>query len=146
MPVAHDSSSAAPLSEHDYRLLADFRSELRDFLHFSEDAAKAVGLHPQQHQAMLLICGSPHREAMTVGELAQKLKIRHHTAVELVNRMEAEGLVEKATDPTDGRRVLLRLTPLSEHLLRQLSASHKAELARLGPALKEILTHLGIFS
>jgi DNA-binding MarR family transcriptional regulator len=144
--VARDLSPSPPLSERDYQLLADFRGELRDFLHFSENAAREVGLHPQQHQAMLVICGAPDRDSISVGELAQKLRVRHHTAVELVNRMAAEGLVQKSPDPADGRRVLLRLTSRSQHLLRQLSASHKAELVRLGPALKEILTHLGIFS
>lgn len=141
---ARVSPATAPLSEHDYQLLADFRSELRDFLHFSENAAKAVGLHPQQHQALLVICGCSHPDSFTLGELAQRLKIRPHSAVELVNRMEAKGLVRKASDPTDGRRVLLHLTLRSEELLRELSATHKAELVRLAPALKEILTHFEI--
>lgn len=139
------SPSARLLSERDYRLLADFRGELREFLCFSENAAREVGLHPQQHQALLLICGSPGGSSFALGELAHRLKIRHHSAVELVNRMEAKGLVRKAADPADRRRVLLKLTPRSRKLLRELSTSHKAELARLAPALKEILTHFEIF-
>jgi DNA-binding MarR family transcriptional regulator len=138
--------SHSPLSEGDYALLADFRSELRKFLHFSKAAAKAAGVHPQQHQAMLIIRGSRERDSVTVGELALKLRVRHHTAVELAGRMEAEGLIRKTVNLADGRQVLIRLTPRSERVLRQLSAAHKAELARVGPALKEILTHLKIIS
>jgi DNA-binding MarR family transcriptional regulator len=129
-------------SEADYALLAAFRHELREFLHFSEKAARTAGVRPQQHQALLIIRGHPHGDAVTVGELALKLKTKHHSAVELVARMEKEGLVAKAADPEDGRRVLVRLTAQSERVLKKLSAAHKAELARVGPALKKILIHL----
>ena len=134
--------SSEAFSERDYALLAAFRQELREFLHFSEKAARAAGLHPRQHQALLAVRGYPRRDAVTVGDLAGKLKIRHHTAVELVNRMEAKGLIRKGGDPDDGRRVLVRLTGRGERALEKLSAAHKAELARVGPALKEILSHL----
>jgi DNA-binding MarR family transcriptional regulator len=137
-------SSNSTLSEDDYRHLADFRFELREFLHFSEAAAYAAGIHPQQHQALLTIRGSQTPDAVTVGELALRLKIKPHTALELVNRMVADDLLVTASDPGDGRRVLLRLTRHSERLLRKLSSAHKTELARIGPALKEILTHLQI--
>jgi DNA-binding MarR family transcriptional regulator len=137
------TSHPAPLSEHDYQLLADFRFELREFLHFSEMAAYDAGLHPQQHQALLVVRGSRHPE-VTVGEIALRLKVKPHTAVELINRMAAEGLVRKVADPQDGRRVLLQLTPRSERLLNKLSSAHKTELARVGPALEEILTHLRV--
>jgi len=136
---------AAP-SQTDYELLAAFRHELREFLHFSEQAARAAGVHPQQHQAMLAIRGFPKRDSITVGELALKLKIEPHSAVGLVARMETEGLVTKAADPHDRRRVLIRTTPRGERTLKHLSAAHKAELARVGPALKKILTHLKIIS
>jgi DNA-binding MarR family transcriptional regulator len=137
-------NSSSALSDDDYRHLADFRSELREFLHFSEAAAYAAGIHPQQHQALLMIRGSPQPDVVTVGELALRLKIKPHTALELVNRMVTENLLTTASDPADGRRVLLRLTRPGERLLGKLSAAHKAELARVGPALKEILTHLQI--
>ena len=137
---------SAALSETDYELLAAFRHELREFLHFSEQAARAAGVHPQQHQAMLVIRGFPKRDFVTVGELALKLKIKPHSAVELVARMETEGLVIKAEDPDDRRRVLIRTTARGKRALKHLSAAHKAELARVGPALKEILTHLKIIS
>jgi len=133
------------LSENDYHHLADFRFALREFLHFSELAAEAAGLHPQQHQALLVVRGSRNPD-VTVGEVALRLLIKPHTAVELINRMETEGLVQKKADPNDGRRVLIQLTPRSERLLGRLSVAHKAELTRVGPALKEILTHLRVLS
>lgn len=138
------ASASPPLSEDDYRHLADFRSELREFLHFSEAAAHEAGIRPQQHQALLIIRGSPLPHAITVGELALRLKIKPHTALELVNRMVNDDLLVRSVDPADGRRVLLRLTPRSATLLRRLSSVHKAELARIGPVLNQILTHLQI--
>jgi DNA-binding MarR family transcriptional regulator len=124
--------------------LAAFRHELREFLHFSENAARAAGLRPQQHQAMLVIRGFPADGSLTVGEIAAFLKVRHHSAVGLVGRMEANGLVAKVSDPADRRRVQVRLTARGQRTLERLSAAHKAELARVGPALKRILTHLKV--
>jgi DNA-binding MarR family transcriptional regulator len=140
------SKGRTPLSGNDYELLASFRQRLREFLHFSENAARSAGVHPQQHQALLAIRGSPGRSFLTVGEIASSLKIRHNSAVELVNRMESEGLVLKVADADDGRRVQIHLTRSSERVLKRLSVAHKAELARVGPALKEILTNLKIAS
>jgi DNA-binding MarR family transcriptional regulator len=126
----------------DYRHLAEFRHELRQFLHFSESAARGAGILPQQHQAMLVIHGFSPRAHLAVGELAAYLKIMHHSAVGLVTRMQAKGLVAKASDPADRRRVLVRLTARGVKTLQKLSAAHKSELARLGPALRQILIHL----
>jgi DNA-binding MarR family transcriptional regulator len=126
----------------DYRHLAEFRHELRQFLHFSESAARGAGVLPQQHQAMLVIHGFSSRAHMAVGELAAYLKIRHHSAVGLVTRMHAKGLVAKASDPSDRRRVLVRVTARGVKALEKLSAAHKSELARVGPALRQILNHL----
>jgi len=95
---------------------------------------------------MLAIRGFSKRNFITVGELALKLKIEPHSAAGLVARMETEGLVTKAADPDDKRRVLIRTTPRGDRALRHLSTAHKAELARVGPALKKILTHLEIIS
>jgi DNA-binding MarR family transcriptional regulator len=131
-------------TERDYELLAAFRHELREFLHFSEHAARAAGIPPQQHQAMLVIRGVPGRDYVTIGELALRLKIRPHSAVELAERMHEGGWVIKSADARDRRRVLIRLTPQGDQALRALSGAHKAELARVGPALKEILTHLNL--
>lgn len=130
------------VSKTDYENLAAFRSALREFLHFSEAEALAAGLQPQQHQAMLVIRGFPDRDFVTVSELASCLRIRHHSAVGLVNRMEAERLVVKTQDPDDRRQVFIRLSATGARTLQRLSASHKAELARIAPAFRRILKHL----
>jgi DNA-binding MarR family transcriptional regulator len=130
------------VADSDYRHLAEFRRELREFLHFSETAARAARLQPQQHQALLAIRGFSRDRSMPVGELAAHLKVRHHSAVGMIARMMEKGLVTKATDPLDRRRVLVRLTQRGELSLEKLSAAHKDELKRVGPALRRILTHL----
>ena len=82
------------VTKAEYESMAAVRYALRRFLRFSEDGAKAVGLTPQQHQALLAIKGYPARDSVTVGELAERLQVRHHSAVGLVDRLEALGLVE----------------------------------------------------
>ena len=127
----------------DYRTLAGFRYLLRRFLAFSEAAARAAGLTPQQHQALLAIKGFPHGEDVTIHDLATQLCVRHHSAVELVDRLEGSGLVVRRHDPADRRRVLLTLTAAAEARLADLSATHLEELRRLRPALAEILVLIG---
>ena len=94
----------------DYRALAQFRYELRRFLAFSEEGARKVGMTPRQHQALLGIKGFVDPGPPTVGDIARFLLIRHHSAVELMNRMAKLGLVSRLADPDDARRVQLRLT------------------------------------
>jgi DNA-binding MarR family transcriptional regulator len=142
MPRVAAQSKISEVPKADYRHLAEFRHELREFLHFSESAARGSGLLPQQHQAMLVIHGFSATGLMAVGELAAYLKIRHHSAVGLLSRMQGKGLVAKAADPEDRRRVLVRLTTSGVKALEKLSAAHKSELARVGPALRQILSHL----
>ena len=130
------------VTQGDYELLAAFRNNLRGFLHFSEQAALAAGVPPQQHQALLAIRGFPVRQSVTVGELADCLKIKPHSAVGLVKRMCADGLVVKEAGREDARKVLVRLTASGERVLARLSATHKAELERIGPVLRQILRNL----
>jgi DNA-binding MarR family transcriptional regulator len=127
----------------DYRALAGFRLELRKFLAFSEKAAAAEGLTAQQHQALLAIRGLSERGEMTVGELAEALLLRHHSAGELVDRLARLELVARAVDAADGRRVLVRLTPTGEEKLQALSSAHVKELAAIGPALTLMLRPFG---
>jgi len=127
------------LSREQYRTLADFRYLLRRFLEFSQAAARKGGLTPAQHQALLAIKGFPGDEAPTMGDLAERLCIRHHSAVELVDRLEQAGLLRRRHDPNDRRRVQLALTAAAERHMAELSAIHLEELRRLGPALREIL-------
>lgn len=133
---------STPLSKTEYELLAAFRYTLRKFLRFSEEAARTLGLEPQQHQALLAVKGFPGRERITISELAERLQIRHHSAVGLVNRLvDLDLLVRQGA--TDRRQVYIALTPHGEAVLEQLTTVHKAELARLGPELQRVLHQLG---
>ena len=131
------------VTKQEYETLAALRYALRRFVHFSEDAAQHAGLTPQQHQALLAIKGFPGRDQVTVGELAERLQVRHHSAVGLADRLVAERLVIRAGDEADRRRVYLKLTSRGEALLERLSAAHKEQLRRLRPELKELLERLG---
>jgi len=123
------------LALSDYRALAELRYQIRLFLRFSEEAARKMSLEPQQHQLMLALKGLPAGIRPTIGTLAERLQIQHHSAVELVNRLSAGGLVRRNRSGEDRRQVLLGLTPKGEKVLRELSIGHKAELHSQGPAL-----------
>ena len=127
------------LNQQDYRRLSEFRYQLRCFLEFSEAAAAQAGLTPRQHQALLAIKGAPAGTNPSVGYLAERLRIRHHSAVELVDRLADASLITREPDTEDRRRVRLKLTATAEARLAQLSASHLSELNRLRPALLELL-------
>jgi DNA-binding MarR family transcriptional regulator len=122
------------LTVRDYRALARFRSLLRRFLKFSEGAARSAGLQPHQHQLLLAAKGVPEGELPTIGVLARMLQLRHHSTVELVDRLARRGLVERFRSETDRRRVIVRITPKAERILGKLSIKHRAELrtARVG--------------
>jgi DNA-binding MarR family transcriptional regulator len=119
----------------DYRALADFRYEIRRFLNFSERLVHAAGIEPQQHQALLAIKGLPAHRVATIGVLAERLLIQHHSAVELVNRLEAKRLLQRARGVLDRREVVLTLSRRGEALLRRLTQAHRAELQSARPKL-----------
>jgi DNA-binding MarR family transcriptional regulator len=121
------------ISTGDYRSLAEFRYLLRQFLSFSEDAARQSDMAPQQHQALLAIKG--FGGSLTIGELAEKLVIQPHSAVSLAGRLVAEKLVKRNADKDDKRRVVLTLTRSAETKLEALSEVHRNELNRLIPLL-----------
>lgn len=127
------------LTKAEYEALAAFRRALRGFVAFSEEAARAAGLTPRQHQALLAIKGAPGRSTLTVGEVAAALLVRPHSAVELVDRLAETGLVERRGDRTDHRRVTVGLTPRAEAVLRDLSAAHLRELDAIRPTLSALL-------
>ncbi|OGO60529.1 MAG: MarR family transcriptional regulator [Chloroflexi bacterium RBG_19FT_COMBO_49_13] len=129
-------------SKDDYETLAEFRYALRCFLHFSENAAETVGLTLQQHQALLFIIGNPGKEQLTIGELAERLQIRHHSAVGLVNRLEEQGLVERIPNEEDRRQVFIGLTNKGVGLLESLSSMHREELRHMGPQLCSMLEQI----
>lgn len=124
---------------NDYRALAAFRRSLRTFLHFSEEAARAAGVTPAQHQLLLAVKGAPSQLPPSIGDLAESLKLRHHSAVELIDRAAAAGLVERRSDARDGRCQRIALTPLGDEKLAGLSALHLEELRRFK---QEALSHL----
>src|SRR5580700_12103509 len=125
----------------DYEALAELRYQIRRFLHFSEQAAREAGLEPRQHQLMLTLKGLPTGTRPRISELAERLQIQHHSAVELVNRLAAGGHVRRHRGGEDRREVLLSLTPKGEKVLRELSLYHKDELRMRGPALVAALNH-----
>ncbi len=129
----------ADLSQADYERLAQFRYLLRHFLIFSETAAEQAGLTPQQHQALLAIKGQRGAQPLTAGVLAERLAIRPHSAVGLIDRLELKGLIHRAAVPADRRRVLIELTGAAEVLLRDLTMAHRDELERLAPLLRSLL-------
>ena len=126
---------ANTLTLSDYQALAELRYQIRRFLHFSEQAARKMSLEPQQHQLMLALKGLPDGLHPTIGTLAERLQLQHHSTVELVNRLSARGLVRRSRAGDDRRQVLLGLTAKGEKVLRELSMGHKAELRTQGPAL-----------
>jgi DNA-binding MarR family transcriptional regulator len=122
------------------QVLAEFRHQLRLFLHFSEAAAAKFGLQPQQHQLLLQIAGRPEGVAATVGYVAERLGLRHNSVVELSMRCEEAGLIRRTHGDNDRRCVLLELTPKGLRTLEALSLDHARELNELAPQLIRTLT------
>ena len=124
------------ITDHDYQALAEVRHRIRWFLHFSEQAARAAGLEPQQHQLLLAVRG---HDKPSIGVLAERLQIQHHSAVELVDRLVERRLVSRSRAPSDRRQAIVELTARGEAELEKLSACHLAELRQNGPALVSAL-------
>jgi DNA-binding MarR family transcriptional regulator len=125
----------AALTKQDFEALAAFRFAIRSYLRFSEDTVRAHGISPQQYQLMLALAGFPGREWATVKELAERLQLKHHSVVELVNRAQQQDLVARVADPDDARVVRVVLTTVGERALGLLAALHRDELRRMGSAL-----------
>jgi DNA-binding MarR family transcriptional regulator len=136
-------ASRRPVTPAEYRALARFRRGLRAFLYLSEEAARAVGLTPAQHQLLLAIKGAERYQPPTIREIADYLKLRHHSVVELVDRAAAAGLLERRADPDDARCQRLVLTLLGETKLAALSGLHRDELRRFRRQMLEDLSSLG---
>ncbi len=130
------------LTLSDYQALAEFRYQIRRFLHFSEQVVKQAGLERGQYQLMLAIKGMPAAVRPTIGELADRMQIRHHSAVELVNRLDAGGFVHRTRAQKDRREVLLALTAKGEKVLGELALHHHDELRLAGPELVAALRRI----
>jgi DNA-binding MarR family transcriptional regulator len=131
--------STSDLSREQYRDLAEFRRQIRRFLHFSEATAKEHGIEAQQHQLLLAVHGLPEGARPTIREIADRLFIQHHSAVELINRLEKAGAVARHSGTEDRREVWVRLTPAGRAILRKLALAHRNELERSGPELARTL-------
>lgn len=135
-PCCHDLvDEPASLTKREFEALAAFRFAIRTYLRFSEETVRSHGISPQQYQLMLALAGFPGREWATVKELAERLQLKHHSVVELVNRAQQQDLVARAPDPDDARVVRVVLTADGERALGLLSALHRDELRRMGSAL-----------
>ncbi len=124
------------MTKAEFEALAAFRYAIRRFLRFSEQEARKAGITPQQHQLMLAIKGYPNRESATVSELAERLQMRQHSMVGLIDRTEAQGLVRREPDTVDRRQVYIFLTPTGEALLSKLAVIHRQELRNMSDALR----------
>jgi DNA-binding MarR family transcriptional regulator len=135
-------SRSQALSDAEYRALAEFRYALRRFLAFSKSAAEAAGLTPRQHQSLLTIKGYPGRPRATVGELAERLQIRHHSAVGLVDRLTELGLVARRAGTRDRRETYVELTRRGEAKLRRLALAHRLELRKIAPVFATLVRRI----
>jgi DNA-binding MarR family transcriptional regulator len=122
------------MSDVEYRALAEFRYQLRLFFAFSERAARDAGLNPQQHQLLLAVRGFAP-DTPTIADLAERLMLRHHSIVELVDRLESRRLVRRLRSKEDRRRIQVVISAAGERVLDRLSRAHRDELAKSGPEL-----------
>ena len=123
----------------DYKALVELRFQMRQFLSFGEHAAREAGIEAQQQQALLAVKGLPEGERATIKTLAQRLCIKHHSAVALVDKLEDARLLERARSRADGREVLLHITRAGERMLERLTSKHRHQLSVLGPSVVEAL-------
>ena len=137
-----DMKSEDDVTIDDYRGLGEFRYQIRRFVRFSEQVARGAGIEPQQHQLLLAIKGLPEGRRATISNLAERMQLQHHSTVELVDRLEERGLVERCRDEEDQRRVLVRLTQEGEEALNNLSRHTLTELRSIGPGLVSALNRL----
>jgi len=128
----------APISKADFEAIAAFRYAIRRFLRFSEQAARREGMTPQQHQLLLAIKGFPDRDYASVSELADRLQMRQHSMVGLIDRTVAQNLVRREHGTTDRRQVFIHLTPQGDERLRKLSLQHRHELRTMREALMAV--------
>jgi len=130
------------VSQREYQALAELRYAIRKFQAFSAEAARSFDIEPQQHQLLLAIKGLPRQQRPTIGTVAERLQLQHHSTVELVKRSVARGLLVRFEGETDHREVLLGITPLGERLLAKLSLAHKKELRSAAPVLVDALAEI----
>jgi DNA-binding MarR family transcriptional regulator len=124
-----------PLNQAEYTALAEFRYQIRRYLRFMEERARDVGYNPQQYQLLLALKGLPRDIGPTIGALAERLQLNHNSTVELVDRCEKRGLVQRNRSGADRRQVALAITPDGDSFLRSLASAGREELRTIGPLL-----------
>ncbi len=142
MRILYGVPPRSNVTQAEYELLAELRRSLRTFLAFSEAAARRAGVTPAQHQALLAIRAARRSEPLSIRDLASRLCVKHHSAVELVDRLIARGLARRVPDAADRRRVRLAASARGEGVLERLSAAHRDELRRVGPEIEALLERL----
>lgn len=138
-------SNSNDLKTATYQALATFRYQIRRFVRFSEEVARKAGLEPQHHQLMLALKGIPAGQEPRIAYLAERLQLRHHSAVELVDRLAKKGLIQRTRGELDRREVHVRLTARGDRVLRDLTLNTRAELRSAAPglvaALRKVMEH-----
>ncbi len=130
------------LSQENFKAMAELRYQIRCFLRFSENAAREAGIEPQQHQLLLAVRGLPNNVKPTIGVLAERMQLQHHSTVELVDRLVDRGYLCRLRATDDRRQVLVKLTHDGEEFLKGLSLHHLQELQSTGPRFVRILQSL----
>jgi DNA-binding MarR family transcriptional regulator len=134
--------STSAMTSGEFRALAEFRYQIRIFLTGSEEAARNAGLEPQQYLLLLALRGLPNGREASIRELAERMQLRHHSVVELVDRLERRLLMRRERSRIDRRQVIVHLTPRGEKILTRLARQRVAELRTAAPALVRALTAL----
>jgi DNA-binding MarR family transcriptional regulator len=129
-------------TQPDFKAMAELRYQIRRFLRFSENAARQAGIEPQQHQLLLAIRGLPDGVKPTIGALAERMQLQHHSAVELIDRLVERGFLLRLRATDDRRQVLVKLTREGEEFLEKLSLHHLQELQSVGPTFVKVLQSL----
>src|ERR687892_1594231 len=129
-------------TQPDFKAMAELRYQIRRFLRFSENAARQAGIEPQQHQLLLAIRGLPDGVTPTIGALAERMQLQHHSTVELIDRLVERGFLFRLRATDDRRQVLVKLTHDGEEFLKKLSFHHLQELQSAGPKFVQILRGL----
>lgn len=133
--------SDGPLQPN-FKAMAELRYQIRRFLRFSENAARQAGIEPQQHQLLLAVRGLPDGATPTIGVLAERMQLQHHSTVELIDRLVERGFLCRLRATDDRRQVLVKLTREGEGFLNKLSLHHLQELQSIGPTFVKVLQSL----
>lgn len=141
-PLSSKRKDKKQLSRPEYRALAEFRYQIRRYLRYMEEAARSYGYHPQQYQLLLAIEGLPDGKTPTIKTLAERMQLNHNSTVELVDRCEKGGLLQRTHDGINRREVTLAPTSAGKRMMEDQASASRAELREIGPVLFASLQRL----